>query len=155
MKRYAAFGLNVPQLTILAGLVMKLLGLGFFIHTDYLTALFPTLFGLLLVFTGIISVVKPQLRALSMHIAVLISFISAILGLATALFGTWTTTTSLIEQHLMSSIATTHLSACVASYNYGKAKFPGDSQTCGIDEFAVTEKKRNPGPASVVAISVE
>ena len=61
MNRYTAFGLNVPQLTILAGLVMTLLGLGFFIHTDYLTALFPALFGLLLVKAGIISVVKLSL----------------------------------------------------------------------------------------------
>jgi uncharacterized membrane protein HdeD (DUF308 family) len=155
MQRYTTFGLNMPQLTILAGIAMTLLGLGFFVHTDYLTALFPTLFGLLLISAGIVSVVKPNLNALSMHVAVITSLVTTILGLATALFGTWTTTTSLIEQLLMSSIATAHLSACIASFNYGKARFSGDSQTCGIDDATSIEKKRNPGPASVVAISVD
>ena len=155
MARYTTYGLNIPQLTILAGLLMSLLGLGFFIHTDFLTALFPTLFGLLLITAGIVSIVRPDLNALSMHLAVFTSLFSAILGLATALFGTWTTTTSLIEQLIMSSIATAHLSACLASFNYGKSRFPGDTQTCGVDELVPNEKKRNPGPASVVAISVE
>ena len=155
MQRYTTFGLNIPQLTVAAGLVMTCLGLGFFIHTDYLTALFPTIFGLLLISAGIASIVRPDLNALSMHIAVLTSLLSAIIGLATAMFGTWTTTTSLVEQLMMSSIATAHLSACIASYNYGKAKFPGDSQVCGVGEPETSERKRNPGPASVIAISVE
>ena len=56
---------------------------------------------------------------------------------------------------LMSAIASAHLYACVASYYYGKAKFPGDAQTCGVNDLAVANKVRNPGPASVVAISLE
>ena len=55
----------------------------------------------------------------------------------------------------MSAIASAHLCACVASYYYGKAKFPGDAQTCGVDESVIANKARNPGPASVVAISLE
>jgi len=155
MQRYTISGFTIPQVTILAGVLMATLGLGFYGFTDYLTALFPTLFGIILMIAGAVSVSRPELNALAMHFAVLASLVSAVLGFATALFGTWTTTTSLIEQMLMSAIATTHLYACVASYYFGKAKFPGDTQTCGVDELEVANKVRNPGPASVVAISLD
>mgnify|MGYP001201418629 FL=1 len=155
MKRYTISGLTIPQVTILAGALMATLGLSFYVFTDYLTALFPTFFGTILMIAGAVSVSRPGLKALSMHLAVLTSLISAILGFTSALFGTWTTTTSLIEQMLMSAVASAHLCACVASYYYGKAKFPGDVQTCGVDERDIANKARNPGPASVVAISLE
>ena len=155
MQRYTISGFTIPQVTILAGVLMATLGLGFYGFTDYLTALFPTLFGIILMMAGAVSVSRPELNALAMHFAVLASLVSAVLGFATALFGTWTTTTSLIEQMLMSAIASAHLSACVASYYFGKAKFPGDTQTCGVDELEVANKVRNPGPASVVAISLD
>ena len=155
MQRYTISGFTIPQVTILAGVLMATLGLGFYGFTDYLTALFPTLFGIILMIAGAVSVSRPELNALAMHFAVLASLVSAVLGFATALFGTWTTTTSLIEQMLMSAIASAHQSACVASYYFGKAKFPGDTQTCGVNELEVANKARNPGPASVVAISLE
>ena len=155
MQRYTVSGLTIPQLTILIGFIMTLLGLGFFFYTEYLTALFPTLFGIIFMATGTLSMIKPNLNALSMHIAVLASLVSTALGIMTALFGTWTTTTSLMEQLLMSSISWTHLCACVTSYFYGNAKFPGDIQACGINEQATTERIRKPGPVSVVAISLE
>ena len=155
MQRYTVSGLTIPQLTILIGFIMTLLGLGFFFYTEYLTALFPTLFGIIFMATGTLSIIKPNLNALSMHIAVSASLVSTALGIMTALFGTWTTTTSLMEQLLMSSISWTHLCACVTSYFYGNAKFPGDIQACGINEQATTERIRKPGPVSVVAISLE
>ena len=155
MQRYTISGFTIPQVTILAGVLMATLGLGFYGFTDYLTALFPTLFGIILMMAGAVSVSRPELNALAMHFAVLASLVAAILGFATALFGTWTTTTSLIEQMLMSAIATTHLYACVASYYFGKAKFPGDTQTCVVNELEVANKVKNPGPASVVAISLD
>ena len=155
MQRYTISGFTIPQVTILAGALMVTLGLSFYGFTDYLTALFPTLFGIILMIAGAVSVARPELNALSMHFAVLASLVSATLGLTTALFGTWTTTTSLIEQMLMSAIASAHLYACVASYYYGKAKASGDAQTCGVNDLAVASKVRNPGPASVVAISLE
>lgn len=155
MQRYTISGFTIPQVTILAGVLMATLGLGFYGFTDYLTALFPTLFGIILMIAGAVSVSRPELNALAMHFAVLASLVSAVLGFATALFGTWTTTTSLIEQMLMSAIASAHLYACVASYYFGKAKVPGDAQTCGVNELEVANKVRNPGPASVVAISLE
>lgn len=155
MQRYTISGFTIPQVTILAGALMATLGLSFYGFTDYLTALFPTLFGIVLIVAGAVSVSRPELNALAMHSAVLASLVSAVLGFTTALFGTWTTTTSLIEQVLMSAIASAHLCACVASYYFGKAKFPGDAQTCGVSEREVANKARNPGPASVVAISLE
>ena len=155
MQRYTISGFTIPQVTILAGVLMATLGLGFYGFTDYLTALFPALFGIILMIAGAVSVARPELNALSMHFAVLASLVSATLGLTTALFGTWTTTTSLIQQMSMSAIASAHLCACVASYYYGKDKFPGDAQTCGVSDLAVASKVRNPGPASVVAISLE
>ena len=155
MQRYTISGFTIPQVTILAGVLMATLGLGFYGFTDYLTALFPTLFGIILMIAGAVSVSRPELNALAMHFAVLASLVSAVLGFATALFGTWTTTTSLIEQMLMSAIASAHLYACVASYYFGKAKVPGDTQTCGVNELEVANRVRNPGPASVVAISLE
>ena len=155
MQRYTISGFTIPQVTILAGVLMATLGLGFYGFTDYLTALFPTLFGIILMIAGAVSVSRPELNALAMHFAVLASLVSAVLGFATALFGTWTTTTSLLEQMLMSAIASAHLYACVASYYFGKAKVPGDTQTCGVNELQVANKVRNPGPASVVAISLE
>ena len=155
MQRYNISGLTIPQLTVLTGAMMVFLGLVFFVHTDYLTALFPTLFGGLLLFAVVVSVRRPELNALSMHIAVVASLVSTTLGLTSALFGTWTTTTSLVEQLLMSAITGAHLYACIAAYYYGKAKFPDDSQTCGFDAEAIAERTNSTGPMSVVAISLE
>ena len=155
MQRYNISGLAIPQLTVLTGALMVFLGLVFFVHTDYLTALFPTLFGGLLLFAGIVSVRRPELNALSMHIAVVTSLVSTALGLTSALFGTWTTTTSLVEQLLMSAITGAHLYVCMAAYRFGRARFPDDSQTCGIGVEAVAERTKSPGPVSVVAISLE
>lgn len=155
MRRYTISGLTIPQLTIITGFIMSLLGVGFFLYTDYVTALFPTLFGVIFISTGGLSMIKPNLNALSMHIAVLASLVSTALGIMTALLGNWTTTTSLIEQLLMSSITGAHLYTCLASYYYGKAKFPGDIQACGINGQSTTERIRKPSSVSVVAISLE
>ena len=155
MQRYTLSGLTIPQLTILTGATMTLLGLGFFGRTGYLTALFPTLFGALLLFAGVVSEMRPNLNALSMHVAVLTSLVSSVLGFTTALFSTWTTTTSLIEQLLMSIISSAHLIACVAAYYHGRAKFPGDSQTCGVGVEVVNERAKSPGPSYAVAVSLD
>ncbi|MEC7532436.1 MAG: hypothetical protein VX557_03135 [Candidatus Thermoplasmatota archaeon] len=111
MQRYTISGFTIPQVTILAGVLMATLGLSFYGFTDYLTALFPTLFGIVLMIAGAVSVARPELNAMSMHFAVLASTVATTLGLTTALFGTWTTATSLVEQILMSAIASAHLYA--------------------------------------------
>ena len=100
MRRYTISGLTIPQLTIITGFIMSLLGVGFFLYTDYVTALFPTLFGVIFISTGGLSMIKPNLNALSMHIAVLASVVSTALGIITALLGNWTTTTSVSYTHL-------------------------------------------------------
>tara|TARA_B100000575_G_scaffold62974_1_gene48068 strand:- start:484 stop:954 length:471 start_codon:yes stop_codon:yes gene_type:complete len=155
MQRYTISGFTIPEVTILTGALMATLGLVFYGFTDYLTALIPTLFGAMMMIAGAISITRPDLNAMSMHLAMLASLVAVTLGITTALFGTWTTTTSLVEQVMMSAIAGAHLYACVDSYYHGKAKFPGDTQTCGVDKQAIASKARNPSPASVVAISLE
>ena len=82
MQRYTISGFTIPQVTILAGVLMATLGLGFYGFTDYLTALFPTLFGIILMIAGAVSVSRPELNALAMHFAVLASLVSAVLGLS-------------------------------------------------------------------------
>ena len=65
MQRYTISGFTIPQVTILAGALMATLGLSFYGFTDYLTALFPTLFGVILMIAGAVSVSRPGLNALS------------------------------------------------------------------------------------------
>ena len=70
MQRYTISGFTIPQVTILAGALMAALGLSFYGFTDYLTALFPTLFGIILMIAGAISVSRPGLNALAMHLVI-------------------------------------------------------------------------------------
>ena len=49
MTRYTIAGFNMPQLSNLTGGMMASLGVGFFAATGYITALFPLLFGAILV----------------------------------------------------------------------------------------------------------
>ena len=155
MARYKVFNLTIPQITLLAGLKMSMLGMVFFGLTDYITALFPVLFGVILVASAGVSIRKPEKNALVMHIAVLTSVLCSILGISTALFGTWTTVTSLIEQLLMSGIALVHLTLCINSFYYGRSQSPGDSQVCGINTELTDDKMNSPVPASVVALTFD
>ena len=72
MSRYAIAGFNMPQLSIMAGGMMGTLGIAFFAATDYVTALFPLLFGVILAGSGGISIVRPSLNAATMHIAFMV-----------------------------------------------------------------------------------
>ena len=155
MARYKAFNLTIPQITLLAGLKMSMLGIIFFGLTDYITALFPVLFGVVLVASANLSIKKPEKNALAMHIAVLTSVLCLILGISSALFGTWTTVTSLIEQLMMSGIALVHLTLCVDSFYYGRSQSPGDPQVCGVNTELVDDNVNSPLPASVVALTFD
>ena len=73
MARYKAFNLTIPQITLLAGLKMSMLGIVFFGLTDYITALFPVLFGVVLVASANLSIKIPVKNALAIHVAVLSS----------------------------------------------------------------------------------
>ena len=68
MQRYTISGFTIPQVTILAGALMATLGLSFYGFTDYLTALFPTLFGIILMIAGAVSVARPELNLSLIHI---------------------------------------------------------------------------------------
>ena len=155
MSRYKAFNLTIPQITLLAGLKMSMLGIIFFGLTDYITALFPVLFGVILVSSANLSIRKPEKNALAMHIAVLTSVLCSMLGISSALFGTWTTVTSLIEQLLMSGIALFHLTLCVDSFYYGRSKSSGNPQVCGINTELTDDNVNSPVPASVVALTFD
>lgn len=155
MSRYRAFNLTIPQITLLAGLKMSMLGIIFFGLTDYITALFPVLFGVILVSSANLSIRKPEKNALAMHIAVLTSVLCSMLGISSALFGTWTTVTSLIEQLLMSGIALFHLTLCVDSFYYGRSKSSGNPQVCGINTELTDDNVNSPVPASVVALTFD
>ena len=155
MPRYTFAGLTIPQATVITGILMSIIGLTFFGFTDYLTALFPSLFGIILVASGTVSIYRPEYNALSMHFAVSASFLSALLGFSTAIFGSWTTIVSLIEQLMMGSLATAHLSVCTAAFAYGRSDESVTTQACGIVTSTSLEKVSSPVPATVVAISMD
>ena len=139
MTRYTIAGFNMPQLSILAGSMMGSLGVGFFAATGYITALFPLLFGVILVGSGGLSIARPTMNALTMHIAFFVSFVSVILGLTTAITGSWVTTTSLIEQVLMSTIGASHVIAGYGAYTYGRPSTESASQVCGKSDAEIAD----------------
>ena len=128
----------MPQLSILTGGMMGSLGVGFFAATGYITALFPLLFGVILVGSGGLSIAKPSTNALTMHIAFFVSSLSVILGLTTALTGSWVTTTSLIEQISMSAIGASHMIAGYGAYTFGKPSTEDAIQTCGKSDAEIS-----------------
>ncbi|MEC8384081.1 MAG: hypothetical protein VXZ89_01600 [Candidatus Thermoplasmatota archaeon] len=141
---------------------MSTLGIAFFVTTGYVTALFPLLFGVLIAGAGGASLAKPSLNALSMHLAFLVSSISVLLGMITALTGSWVTTTSLIEQLMMSVIGAGHVAAGYGAYLHGKPTTEDDVQTCGksnaeeLDPLSISDILGTPEeritPASVFAM---
>lgn len=145
MSRYAIAGFNMPQLSIMAGGMLATLGIAFFAATDYVTALFPLLFGAFIAGAGGVSIARPSMNAASMHFAFLMSSISVLLGLGTALTGSWVTTTSLIEQVMMSVIGAGHIAAGYGAYLYGKPSSDSEVQTCGTSPVVNT----NPEPTRI------
>ena len=117
---------------------MGTLGIGFFAATGYVTALFPLLFGVIIAGAGGLSIGRPSLNAMSMHIAFFVSTVSALLGLITALTGSWVTTTSLIEQILMSAIGGGHVAAGYGAYAFGQASTDSADQACGKSDVETT-----------------
>ena len=129
----------MPQLSILVGGMMGSLGVGFFAATGYITALFPLLFGVILVGSGGLSIARPSMNALTMHIAFFISSVSVILGVTTAMTGSWVTTTSLVEQVLMSAIGAGHGIAGYGAYTFGRPLTEDASQICGTSDAEISE----------------
>ena len=112
--------------TITTAYIMLALGAAFFIATQFVTALFPVLFGAFLL--GMQKLASNQNRETqAITLAAACSFAAIMLGITSAILGTWTTFTSLAEQIAMAIIAALHLRICVA-YLTNQASVGSSSQ---------------------------
>ena len=112
--------------TITTAYIMLALGAAFFIATQFVTALFPVLFGAFLL--GMQKLASNQNRETqAITLAAACSFAAIMLGITSAILGTWTTFTSLVEQIAMAIIAALHLRICVA-YLTNQASVDSSSQ---------------------------
>ena len=113
--------------TITTGYIMFALGAAFFIATQFVTALFPVLFGAFLL--GMQKLANNSNRETqAITLAAACSFAAVMLGITSAVLGTWTTFTSLVEQIAMAIIASIHLRVCVG-YLTNQAGVDSSSQT--------------------------
>jgi hypothetical protein len=78
----------MPAAAIAFGIVLDLLGIGFFVGTgaESLTALIPSVLGTLLVVFGVVGLVRPALRKHMMHAAAAVALLG-MLGSARGLAG--------------------------------------------------------------------
>ena len=112
--------------TITTAYIMLALGAAFFIATQFVTALFPVLFGAFLL--GMQKLASNQNRETqAITLAAACSFAAVMLGITSAVLGTWTTFTSLAEQIAMAIMAALHLRICVA-YLTNQASVDSSSQ---------------------------
>ena len=134
MTRFTFLGLNMPQMTAAIGYLLVALGSVFWIFTGYITALFPALFGGLMVFSSLGSRMRPEKNALFMHIAVLVSLTATILGVVTvAIDPQWSTSAAAVEQLLMTVLSGCHLGVSIASFTYGTPEDAEADRRCGHD----------------------
>ena len=134
MTRLTFLGLNMPQMTAAIGYLLVALGSVFWIFTGYVTALFPALFGGLMVFSSLGSRMRPEKNALFMHVAVLASLTATILGVVTiAIDPQWSTSAAAVEQLLMTVLSGSHLGVSIASFTYGTPEDAETDRRCGHD----------------------
>ena len=134
MNRYKFLGLNMPQLTAAIGSLMFALGVVFWITTGFVTALFPSLFGILMLLSSVGSSMKPEKNALYMHISVLCSLFALILGSVTMLMNPeWSSSAAFIEQTVMAILGGTHLAASIASFRFGSSDSQQAERRCGYE----------------------
>ena len=112
--------------TITTAYIMLALGSAFFIATQFVTALFPVLFGAFLLSMQKLAS-NPNRETQAITLAAACSFAAVMLGITSAILGTWTTFTSLVEQIAMAIIAALHLRICVA-YLTNQASVDSSSQ---------------------------
>ena len=135
MTRYTFLGLTIPQLTTAIGFLMITLGLVFWLTTGFITALFPSLFGIFMLLSSIGSKMRPEKNALYMHIAVLCSLSALILGGAAILMDPdWSSPVALIEQTVMAILGGTHFAASIASFRYGSPDSQQTDRRCGFED---------------------
>ena len=125
MNKHSLASFSMPQVSILVGAMMGTLGVAFFAATDYVTALFPLVLGVIIAGFGAGAITNPEIGSKSMQMSYFASSIAVTIGLSTALFGSWTTTTSLIEQVMMAVIGGGHLFVGYTAYTSEK----GDNST--------------------------
>lgn len=70
----------MPQITVLLGVVLALVGIVFYLATgaESVTALIPTVFGVVIAVCGVLVIARPTWRKHAMHAAVAIALIGAI-----------------------------------------------------------------------------
>ena len=135
MTRYKFLGLDMPQLSAAIGFLLITLGVVFWLTTGYVTALFPSLFGIFMLISSIGSNMRPEKNALFMHIAVLCSLSALALGSVTMLMSPdWSTSAAFLEQTVMTILGGTHFSASVASFRFGSPDGQQAERRCGHED---------------------
>ena len=120
---------------------MGTLGIAFFAATDYVTALIPSVFGVMIAGFGIGSMAYPKVSSKSIQMSYFISSVAVTIGLTTAMFGSWVTTTSLIEQLMMTAIGGGHLFAGYSTYTRTTEENPTEGTLSSVrDNIAVASK---------------
>lgn len=70
----------MPQITLVLGIALVLLGVAFYIATGMVsvTALIPAIFGIVFAICGLLVMAKPTWRKHVMHLAVLVALLGAV-----------------------------------------------------------------------------
>ena len=128
----------MPKLAILFGLILDAMGVASFIATGatHFTALIPSIFGTIILLSGILALVRPDLRKHAMHVAAVFGLLGTLGGLGMGLpklgavmAGTAQRPVAVVMQISMGLIALVFLALCVKSFidarrakpeNYGK-----------------------------------
>ena len=115
----------MPKLAILFGLILDAMGVASFIATGatHFTALIPSIFGTIILLSGILALVRPDLRKHAMHVAAVFGLLGTVGGLGMGLpkigalmAGTAQRPVAVVMQISMGLIALVFLALCVKSF---------------------------------------
>jgi len=113
----------MPKLAILFGVILDLLGVGAFVATGAVTSLIPTIFGSVILVSGVVALVRPGLRKHVMHVAALFGLLGTLGGLGMGLpklgmllDGTAARPVAVGMQIAMGVICLVFLALCVKSF---------------------------------------
>lgn len=107
----------MAQIALGFGIVLIMMGAGFYFATHAPTALIPAVFGLFLILCGWLAT-KPNLRMHAMHFAALLGLLGTVFPLARAIPGVLKGNygPAVIEQLAMAVISLIFLVLCVRSF---------------------------------------